>query len=81
MKQDSFIHSVDYYLRQFLCQAGEGECVWPCVPGSAGFALQLSVLGMVFSCTELECSSAFVTVKTEKSYLFPTKETNEEKDS
>jgi len=39
---------------------------------------------MAFSCTELEFSLAFVTAKsknTEKSYLSPSKETNEEKDS
>lgn len=64
-KQDSFIRSVGNYLGQFLCKAAEGECVWPCVQ-------------------ELEFSLAFVTAKrknTEKSYLSPSKETNEEKGS
>lgn len=46
------------------------------------YSVALHVLGMAFSCTELERSLAFVTAKsenTEKYYLSPSKETNEER--
>lgn len=80
-----------YYFGQFVHQAGELEHVWLCVQAGMAcarlcwlYSVALHVLGMAFLCTELECSLAFVIAKsenTEKYYLSPSKETNEEKDS
>lgn len=78
MKQDGFVRSVGYSSGQFLRQAGEGECVWPWAQAGRACArlcwlctAALFVLGVPFSCTELEHSLAFVTAKTLKNVTGP----------
>lgn len=88
--QDSFFHSMGYNSERFLCQAGKGENVWPCVLAGTACArlcwhcsVALTVGKSIFmpGAGILPCLCTAKSKNTEKSSSSLGKEVNKEKDS